>query len=164
MGSRNGDNFCPLVSALTELFTCDGHRIPLPGLLPQGDHVGLLFLCFPKNVRERLGKHWPWHSCGGTVVVGVCKQWDDPLTIDPGSLFRIWHLPQLPPILCLVHLGSSVLGVSTVVLQRSLVEKRFCVSSLHTLSQSVAASQNSRTFYVSCPRHCAVDPWLCFMS
>lgn len=95
VGSRNGDCFGPAVSALTELFTCSGHCIPLPGLLPQGDHVGLLCLCSPKNISERLGKRWPWHSCGGPVAVGVCKQWDDPLTTHPRSLCRNWHLPQL---------------------------------------------------------------------
>lgn len=52
-----------------------------------------------------------------TVVVEVCKQCD--LTHDPSCLYRIWHLLALPPLLCLVHLDSSLLRIEDVVLQRS---------------------------------------------
>lgn len=62
-----------------------------------------------------------------TVAVGICKQCD--LTCDPRCLYRIWHLPAVLPLLCLVHPDSSALGSGDVVLQRHLTAEHFCASS-----------------------------------
>lgn len=62
-----------------------------------------------------------------TVVVGVSKQCD--LTHSPRCLYRIWHLTELPPLLCLLHLDSSILGIGNGALQRYLAGEHFCTSS-----------------------------------
>lgn len=61
-----------------------------------------------------------------TVAVGICRRCD--LTCDPRGLYRIWHLPALLPLLCLVCPDSSALGIGDVVLQRYLTGEHFCAS------------------------------------
>lgn len=79
-----------------------------------------------------------------TVVVGVCKQCD--LTHDPGCLYRIWHLPALPPLLCLVHLDSSVLGIGMLCCKDISLENIFALPHSHAPSQGVSGYQTSSVF------------------
>ena len=107
-----------------------GHAVEASSCLDFCHRIIMWVLCslvFPQVLRRDSENVGLGTAADRTVVVGICKQCD--LTDDPRCLYRIWHLPALPPLLCLVHLDSSVLGIGDVVLQRYLTGKNFCTSS-----------------------------------